>query len=383
MTFQINSKEFLKALSFAGKTIPTSAIVPIFECVLLEYNSDGSMIITGSDSNTVIQTKAKMSTVDLEGEKSIKIAAPYDLLSRTLATIPNAPISVTYTVEGDIFTLQIDYEDLNGRNAIFNMACEDARTYFKVPEIKDGQVITMGAQALQRGLDNLINFVSDDPAIPAYTGINVKFNDGKVLFSATNRFIIGMYENEFHDEAVDSNVIIPFKFCKLLSDFIGDITEEIAIEISDRFIKAQLGEWVAYSTLVDDKFPDCKKTIPDSFEYKAVINAEDLKMAIKRASVYADPQDSTMKMVFNEKNLFLSAEFPQKNQKCDQDIAIDSEIDGFKIGFNMKTLSKLLQTVSGDFEMSFVAHNRGALIKPDVAEGESIDYIIMPVVALT
>lgn len=383
MIFTINSKEFLKALNFAGKAVPNTAITPIFECVLLEIKKSGVMTITGSDSNTVIQTKVKMTNVDLENEDAIKIAAPYDLLSRTLATLPNVPVVVTYSEEGEVFSLRIDHEDSNGRNAIFNMACEDPKTYLRLPQVKDGEIVTMNAQSLQRGIDNVINFVSDDALRPAMTGISFSIKDGSVFFSATNAMIIGLYSLEYESEQIQKDIIVPLKFCKLLSEFIGDVNEEIKFELSDRFIKVNFGEWIAYSTLIDDRFPDVRGAIPAGFNFEATINAEDLKMAMKRASVYADPQASTMKMVFNEKNLFLSAEYPEKNQKCDQDIAIDSEIESFKIGFNMKTLGKLLQTVSGDFKMSFIAENRGALINPDVAEGETIDYVIMPVITLS
>jgi len=380
-TFQINSKEFLKALNFAGKAIPNTAITPIFECVLLDVRKSGQIFITGSDSNTVIQTTATMAQSDFD--QDFKIAAPYDLLARTLATLPNVPISVTYTVEGENHLLTIDYEDSNGRNAIFNMSCEDPKTYLRLPEVKDAQTVSMKAQALQRGIDSVINFVSEDNLKPSITGVNISIKDGSVFFFATNAMTIGIFGQPYADKELEKEILIPGKFAKLVSEFIGDFEEEIELKVSDRFVQVTFGHWTAYSTLIDERFPNCRAVIPESFAMEATVNAEELKTAMKRASVYADPQTSTMKMSFNEKSLFLSAEYPEKNQKCDQDISIDSEMQDFKIGFNMKTLGKLLQTVSGDFKMSFVGHNRAVLINPEVAEGETIDYIIMPVVTLT
>lgn len=382
MTFSINSKEFLKALNFAGKTIPNTAITPIFECVLLECKKSGTMVVTGSDSNTVIQTKAKMAEFDLEGQELVKIAAPYDLLARTLATLPNVPVSVTYTVEGEIFNMQIDYENEQGRNAIFNMACEDPAMYFRLPTLVDEQTIKLPSQTLQRGIDNVINFVSEDVMMPAITGVNVAIESGKISFTATNKNVIGIFGTVFRSD-VEKEVLIPGKFAKLISEFIGENDSDITLKVSDRFIKVHFGDWIAYSTLIEDKFPNCRAVIPTSFKESATINAEDIKIAMKRATVYADPQTSTIKLAFNEKSLFLSAEYQEKNQKCDQDISIESEIEDLKIGFNMKMLSKLLNTVSGDFKMSFVAPNQAVLINPDVAEGETIDYVIMPVVVLS
>lgn len=382
-TISINSKELLKALNFAGKAIPNTAITPIFECVLIHAHENGLIEVTGSDSTTVIQTHIVIDPreVDLGGNASIKIAAPYDLLSRTLSTLPSAPVLITYTNDGEKFPLQIDYENEEGRNAIFEMMCEDPHTYFIIPSVNNGPSIKIPGQQLQRGIDQVINFVSEDNMKPSITGVNIEIKDGVISFFATNAMTIGIYEREFESEDLD--VLIPGKFAKLISEFIGESEAEIKLEFSDRYIKAYSDSWRAYSTRIEEKFPNCRAVIPSSFGKEAVVNAEVLKNALKRAAVYAEPTKTTAKMVFNEKNLFISSDFQEKGQKCDQDIAIESEMDSFSIGFNMKTLGKLMQTVSGDFKMSFVDYNKAVLINPDVAEGETIDYIIMPVITLT
>lgn len=379
MNLTINSKEFLKALNFAGKTVPTSGITPIFECVLLECKKSGTMVITGSDSNSVFQTKTKMSEFDLDGQDVVKIAAPYDLLSKTLVNLPNAPVTITYIEEGSlIYRIELAFE-----TDLFVIPCEDPDTYFKLPVVKDAESIKMPAQTLQRGIDQVINFVStEDTLKPAQNGITLINDKGKIQFAATNGFMIGVHSISGEESESSTSIIVPGKFAKIISDCIGDLEAEVELSFSDQYLKVKTADWVAYSTLIDEKSPDYNRAIPVQYEYEAKINAEDIKTAIKRATVYGNP-DSTMKLCFRGNNLFLSAEFHEKGLKCDQDIQIESDIGDFTIGINMKMFALLLKTVSGDFTLSLISPTRGLTVTPDHAEDEDVKYLIMPVMIMS
>jgi len=374
-TFTINSKELLKALNFAGKAIPNTAITPIFECVLLDVKKSGQIFITGSDSNTVIQTSATMAEWDFD--EDFKIAAPYDLLSKTLINLPNAPITITYIEEGIVFKIELTFE-----TDLFSIPCEDPRDYFKDPVVNDSETIKMPAQHFQRGIDQVINFVGDEAKEnprPFILGMHIQIQDGRIDFCAFNGFTLGLYSRPYSDPDTNKKFLVPGKFMRLISEFIGNDESDVFIQISDRMIKVRSANWVAHATLIENEFPAYRNGIPKEFLHYATVDADKLKMAIKRALPMGDPGKNTAKLTFRESNLFLSAEFADKNTRSDQDIQIESEIEDFEIGVNMKLLQKALSTVSGDFKFAFNAHNTAAMIYPDKDEEEEIQYLVMPV----
>lgn len=378
MTFTINSKELLKALQFAGKAVLPNAITPIFACVLLECKKSGTIMLTGSDTNTVIQTATSMSEFDMEGEESVKIAAPYDLLSKTLSSLPNAPVTITYINEGSFeFRIELMYE-----SDLFVIPCEDPTTYFKVPVLKDEQLIEIPAQALQRGIDNVVHAASDDTLRPVITGIKLTIEPGRVEFAAMNGFVIAIYGLDIPEIDANFELIISAKTMRLISEFIGDGSENVKIKISGKHVKVGFADWVLYGLLIDEtemQFPRYRGALPTNFQHEAVVNSEQLKTAIKRATPFADVTSTTLNLSFNTFILTLSTEYVEKNLKSNQDLEIKSDIADFQIGFSAKNLLNALKTVSGDFDAKFVSSSQAVTILPSVDDGESLKYLLMPV----
>lgn len=379
MIFSINSKEFLKSLQFAGKAVNTNGITPIFECVLLEAKKSGTIVLTGSDSNTTICTASKMAEFDLDGLDSVKIAAPYDLLAKTLSSLPNAPVQFTYIQEGE-YNNRIE---LMFETDMFVIPCEDPDVYFKVPVIKDAETIVMPGQRLKDGINTVVHAASDDDLRPAMKGVSLIFEAGKAEFCCTDGHLLAIYSFQHGQEIADKRVIIPAKAMAMVAEFIPDTESEVEIKIAQKFVRINLGDLVIYSSLIDDRFPDYSLAIPAETPHIAKIPAETIKTAIKRAAIYSDPKYLTLKMDFKGNLLNISTDYKEKNLKSNQDITIESDIESFVIGFNARKMTSALKNVHGDFEIGMVDFNRGALIKPERENDETITILLMPVMLMS
>lgn len=383
MNFTINTRELQKAINFAGKAIPSSAITPIFECILMEAKNTGTLVVTGSDTNTTLSTRVTMSEHDLDGADSVKIAAPYAILAATLATLPDTGITLTYTHEGiavgiDVFTLRIEQE-----SNVFKLSCEDPTTYLRMPQMPQSDSIKIPAQILQRGIDQVVHCASTDTMRPAICGVNIQVEDGLAEFTTTDMHGLADHVVEYPDKSLSRQMIVPSRFATLVSELIGDDKSEMELKISDRFVRVLIGDWAAYGTLIDDRFPDFKRAIPLDFKHSARVNAEELKTILKRAVIYANMKTFAVKLTFRGNNLFVQSENTDKNTEANQDMRIESEIEDFTIGFNKKMLDKVLKTVSGDFTICMNEPNIAAVIFPDCDEGETTKYLCMPVMLNT
>lgn len=375
-TFQINSKEFLKALNFAGKAQVNNPIIPILECVLIESKSKNLLSITGSDGNTTISTDCGMHDCD---SVIFKLAAPYELLSKTLSGLPNTPITVTYSEQGEFdYLLTIGFgED------IYKIPCEDPNVFLKTPTFTDAKSISMPGNSLSRAISMVSHCVSSDDLRPAMTGVFMSVNNDSIEFCATNGHILANYKTSFESVESEIKVIIPAKFSRFLSEAIGETESEVILSVGSRFMSVEFGEWKAYCSLIDERYPDFKNAIPTDFEYEAVLNSESIKASLKRAIAYANISTSLAKFTFYGSKLQLDADETDLNRSASQKIDIESDIDSFTIGFNLKIFAGLLSTVNGDFNIKMISANRAAMIFPEARKNEEIQYLIMPVMLNT
>jgi DNA polymerase III subunit beta len=379
MNFSINSKEFLKGLNFAGRAVNPNATIPILQCVLLEAFSDGTLKFTGSDLNTTLITKTKMSEVDLDGAEMVKIAVPFDLLPKVLGSLPNAPVSITYIVDGLYgFKMELQHE-----TSQFDIPCEDGSVYLKSPKMSASEPIRIPSQTLQRGIDQVVHCVSSDQMRPALCGIAITINEDSMEFACTDGFKMGIYKTAYSGSDEQMKIVLPSKFMQLISEYIGDIDQVIDLQISDRMVCVDMGDWSAYGMLIEEKYPDYKQALPVSFQSTATVNAEEFRTLLKRGKPFADPKENRVSLTFKNNLLFVRTSNPVLNTKSDQDMSIQSEIEELDIFFNMRFLEEGLKTISGDFEINMNRHCDPAMIIPDTSEGELLQYLVWPTIVLT
>lgn len=375
MNFTINSKELLKAISVAGKALSNNATAAMYECLLFEADQSGKIKITGSDSSITIQCECKASEIDLDGQDG-RMVVPFDLLYQTLTNLPNSPITLSHISERPNFRAELTYQ-----TDLFNIPCEDSNVYFNTPIMVEPNSVKVNAGVMSDAIGYLIDFVSTDAFYPGMSGVNMKMSGTKIEFCATNALMIAIYntENTKNSSKANNSIILPARLAKLVSESITDFDSTIDMNISDRFIQAQLCGATIYSTKIEESFPAYEGAIPVDFNYEAVIDSDALKMAIKRGNAFGDLKTNTASLRFIEKNLFYTVEDTLKNTKSNQDLEIESEIEDFTIGFNSKFLSKVLNKVNGPITLSMTDYNMGAVIFPKCADNEELKYLIMPV----
>lgn len=378
ISFTINSKELLRAIQYAGRAVNPNATIPILQCVLLEVFSDGVVKVTGSDMNTTLITKTKASEVEFEGNGSVKIAVPFDLLPKVLISLPSAPITITYIVDG-LYGFRIE---LQHETSQFDIPCEDGSVYLKSPEISAKEPIRIPAQILQRGIDNVVHCVAADPLRPALTGIGLIVSESSLEFAATDGFKMGVYKAEYQGPSEELCFVLPAKLMQLISELIGYMQEDVELLISNRMVGVEIGEYSAYGLLIEEKYPDYQNAIPVNYQTEATLNAEELKTLIKRGRPFADPKTNIADFTFKRSILLVRMENPVLNTKSDQDMSIQSDIEEFSISFNTKLLESALSRVSGEFTFRFVAAGKLAMVYPDQGEGEELKYFVWPTITL-
>ncbi len=83
----------------------------------------------------------------------------------------------------------------------------------------------------------------------------------------------------------DYDFVIPGKSLIELSRMLGDDQSEISLSITENQALFTFGETLFYSRLLEGKYPDTSRLIPDSFDTRVAFEAPELLATIERASL--------------------------------------------------------------------------------------------------
>ena len=171
-------------------------------------------------------------------------------------------------------------------------------------------------------------------------------------------------------------VIIPRKTVLELAKLLADTDSEVRVELSATQAAFAFGTVELISKLVDGKFPDYTRVIPQGHKNKLAIGREVLRQALMRAAILSNEKFRGVRWVLTDGALkVVSSNTEQEEAEETLDVAYKG--DALDIGFNVNYLLDALNNVGGtDVECLFGDAASSALISfPSEAE---FKYVVMP-----
>ena len=174
-----------------------------------------------------------------------------------------------------------------------------------------------------------------------------------------------------------TDIILPRKTVMELQRLLQDTEEAITIEIGSNQIRFTFNDIELTSKLVEGKFPDYKKVIPQDYTNQISINRVDFQQALQRVAILSNEKIRGVRCLIEADALKISsANTDQENAQEELDISYAG--DSLDIGFNvMYLLDVLSNQKTENVELNFgVDASKSVLIT--VAQDPSFKYVVMP-----
>jgi DNA polymerase III subunit beta len=159
MKFTVSSTDLLQGLYSVSRVIAAKNSLPILENFLFVLEGN-NLMVTASDSETMLKTVIKIDEVSSGGE----IAAPAKLLTDTLKELPTQPIEINTDDTKNI----INIIWASGSAQIPYLSADE---YPVIPELTSPSKIEVTGKILSDGINNTLYATSDDYLRPAMNGI--------------------------------------------------------------------------------------------------------------------------------------------------------------------------------------------------------------------
>jgi DNA polymerase-3 subunit beta len=172
------------------------------------------------------------------------------------------------------------------------------------------------------------------------------------------------------------DVIIPRKTVTELQRLLDDSDEPVTIDIAPNQIRFRFGEVELLSKLVEGKFPDYQRVIPQGYTKAIVLDRAIWGDALKRASILTSDKFKGVRFTLTQDALKVQTSNAEQEEAVEElDVAYSG--DPLDIGFNVTYLLDVLDNLKTEsVTCEFGDANSSALISAPGNEG--FKYVVMP-----
>ena len=193
---------------------------------------------------------------------------------------------------------------------------------------------------------------------------------------ATDGHRLAYAAETLEDEFPRTEVILPRKTVLELSRQLGDNDDPLEIALAPTQAKFSFGNIELVSKLIDGKFPDYERVIPQGHGKVLKLDRALLHQSLQRAAILTNEKFRGVRLVLENNSLkIMSTNAEQEDAQEEIEVAYDAEL--LDIGFNVTYLLDVLNNISADvIELRLTDANSSALfVLPD---NERFKYVVMP-----
>jgi DNA polymerase-3 subunit beta len=364
MKFVCNKNSIINEISTAQEIISSRTTLSILSNVLLE-TEENSLIIKATDLKIGFETRI---LVSVEKKGSVTV-----FCEKFLAILKSLP-------DGDII-FNVDKQEIiitSVDNKIeYQLKIIESEKFPVLKTVSDENFFSVPQKDFIEMIDQTIFAVSDDETRYFMNGVFFeKENDGFVMVATDGRRLSFIKKN------IDLNIenfedsIIPVKILGIIKKMASK-EGEFLIAISDKTIFIKFDNNKIYSSLIDGKFPDYKKVIPQKQENMAIVPKNNLISALRRVSILADQKAKRVFMKIYSNNIDIYTEESEIG-KAKEIISCEYNGDDFTVIVNYVYLLEPVKVMDEDnVALKFNNDSTKAITVNSVPEKDYF-HIIMP-----
>ena len=367
MKFTVSTTDLLRHLQAVQGVISTSSVLSILEDFLFEFEA-GKLTITTSDMLTTMTT-----TMDVDMKDSLQIAIPSKILLETLKQLPEQPVSIEFSDEGN----KVNIVSSKGH---YEIQGEEAEDFPKAREIEEENQFGLEAGDLLNTINNTLFAVGTDELRQAMTGVLFELEIGKINFVSTDAHKLVLHKLENESVQHSGSFIVPRKALNLLKSTLPTGAQEVKVKYDATNAEFSFGETSLICRLIEERFPDYNAVIPSDNNNSIEIGRSDLLSSLKLVSLYANKTTKQVRLKLEENKITIIAEDRDFSNSATEDLTCNYNGDTMDIGFNAKFLIDMLSTISTEqIRIDLSTHSKPGLIFPMGENAPDTLMLIMPV----
>jgi DNA polymerase-3 subunit beta len=270
MKLQVTQENLNRALGTVARVANSRGTLPILSNILIKtVNNRLSIAATNLDIAITHYIGAKV------GEEG-SVTVPARLMQDFVNSLPAGVIEL----ELEETKLHITTDQY--KSVVNGMVADD---FPVMPAIADGKSWKISGTVLKKGLQQVVVAASGDESRPVLTGVLLHTVDGQLYMAATDSYRLA--EKKLGVNKHDVQLLVPATAMQDLLRIVSDFDDDVKVTHDGQQVLFQVGDVDLVARLIDGKYPDYRKLIPEKFATKAALKRADLLNVTKVSSLFA------------------------------------------------------------------------------------------------
>ena len=364
MEFEISREQILKPLQMVVGVVERRQTLPILANVLIKIDG-GVMSITATD-------------LEIEMTSDVSITGTHDAGEITLPARKFIDICKALP---DSALLKIKVEDeravIRSGKSRFVLSTLPAAEFPNIDKLEFSVQFNTTQNKLKQLIDKTQFAMAQQDVRYYLNGLMLEFEEQLIRAVATDGHRLALCDVPADTGCEDrSQIIVPRKAVAELSRLLEANDNDVEFDLGINHIRLKTAEMTFISKLIDGKFPDYQRVVPENSSKKVIADREGLKQTLGRASILSNEKYRSVRFAISDNLLKVSAHNPEQ-EEAEEEITIEYNGSPVEIGFNASYIMDALSALNSDNVVIETSdENSCCLIKePD---SDACKYVVMP-----
>ena len=363
MHIQTRRNDLLQALQTVIGVVDRRQSLPILANVLLEAQED-QLLVTATDLELQLQSETRIQNV-VPGRITAPARKLYDIC-RSLAE--GAEISLEESAK------RLTVKSGRSRFVLTTMPAEEFPSF---PVAAEEERIEVSAKQLKDVLQRTQFAMAQQDVRYYLNGMLFDITSQRLRCVATDghRLALGQLDSAIGIKKAQQ-LILPRKTVIELQKLLEIGGETVALTLAGGQVEARLEGIRLSSKVIEGRFPDYERVIPDAPERTAQGSCEKVRAALARAAILSNEKFRGVRLHFEEGLLRIQSQNPEQ-EEAEEEVEIRFEGGPLEIGFNVGYLLDALSAIATEeFVMELRGPDGSGLIRDSA--GSPNRYVVMP-----
>lgn len=364
MQFEIHRETIIKPLQLVSGVVEKRQTMPILGHLLIETHKDG-LSITATDLEVEMVVNLFLPNAD-HGRVTIPARKFLDICK----SLPDQ--------ESIRFDVKDQFVQISSGRSRFKLAKLPAEDFPAVELGKLDNVIKMPVKDL-KFLINQTQFSMAQQDVRYYlNGLLLELEGNIIRTVATDghRLAWAQVEVDGMDMGELRQLILPRKGVLEIARLLDEDEGEVSLRFNENHIQVSYDQIQFTSKLVDGKFPEYSRVIPDEASNALMVDRDLMKQALVRASILSNEKYRGVRFSLQNNKIVILANNPEQ-ESAEEEVEVDYQGDEFEIGFNVSYVLDVLNVLDeGQVEFLFKDSSSSCLVRK--VEEEKCKYVVMP-----
>lgn len=233
-------------------------------------------------------------------------------------------------------------------------------------------------QKTLKHLFNMVHFAMAQQDIRYYlNGLLFVFEPGWVRAVATDGHRLAHSGTAVEGIDQRHDVIVPRKTVLEMQRLLNDSEDPVSIDVAPGQIRFRFGDVELVSKLVEGKFPDFTRVIPNNYTRHFSVSREALQGSLQRAAILTTDKLKGVRLQLSDNLLKISSSNAEQ-EEAQEELDIDYAHEPLDVGFNVGYLLDVLANVKTDTIQWSVQPDVNASALITSPEDDQFKYVVMP-----